>query len=139
MGAVPGKMEDSWKPFCTCSQMAALEPGSPLVADVIRAGLALPARSPGLQLGLNKQHKARSYLPLSLLSLLPFFQSWREDSVPLLSYSVYGQSSHTPSQLPMGSLGSGRGQKKMFTPFYIIIFLLHHFKTKSRLRSLEPF
>lgn len=88
MGAVPGKVEDSWKPFCTCSQMAALEPGSPLAAIVTWAGLALPARSPGLIAGLKKQHKARSYLPLSLLSLLPFFQSWREDSVPLLLYSV---------------------------------------------------
>lgn len=73
MGAVPGKMEDSWKPSCTCSQMAALEPGSPLAAVVTRAGLALPARSPGLSPGLKRQHKARSYLPLSLLSLLPFF------------------------------------------------------------------
>lgn len=77
MGVVPAKMEDSWKPFCICSQMAALELGSPLAAVVTRAGLALPARSLDLSLGLKKQHKTRGYLPLTLLSLLPFFQSWR--------------------------------------------------------------
>lgn len=65
MGAAPGETQDRWKPFCTCSQMAALELGSSSAAAVTRAGLALLARIPGLK----KQHKARSHLPLTFLSL----------------------------------------------------------------------
>lgn len=53
-----------------------------------RGWAALTARSLDLNLGLKNQHKNRGYLPLTLLSLLPFFQSWRDGSVPLLFYSV---------------------------------------------------
>lgn len=123
MADVLGKTQDNWKSFCTWSQMAALEIGSPSAAVVTGAGLARPARSPGLK----KQHKARSHLPLTFMFLLPSFQSWREDFVPLLFYLAYSHFSHAHTPLPMRSLRSGRGQKKTYC-----------FKTRGPLRSPHP-
>ena len=92
--------------------MAALELGSPSAAAVTRAGLALRARSPGLSLGLKKQHKAGSHLPLTVLFLLPFVQSWREDFFPLLFCVAHCHFSHAHTPLSIAPLGSGRGQKR---------------------------
>lgn len=104
MDVVPGKTQDKGKPFCMYSQMAALERGSPLAATVIRAGLALPARSPDLRVDLRKQHKARN-MPLSLLCLSCRFPGPIETlPLPLISLQ-----STFPNTLLVGSL---KGEKR---------------------------
>lgn len=62
MGAVPGETQDCWKPFCTCSQVATLEPGRPSAAPATEAGKTPPAGSLHLNLDLKKQYKARNHL-----------------------------------------------------------------------------
>lgn len=112
-GAVPGETPDSWKPFCTCSQTAALGRGSPSAATATEAGLARPAGSPGLILRLKKQHKARSHLCLPLLSLLPFPPPGGR-SLSILFHLAYCQPSGTHTRLPTGSL---EGPEKTLTLF----------------------
>lgn len=64
MAAVLGKTQDNWKSFCI--RKPAWQPwslGVLQLSAVTRAGLALPARSPGLSLGLKKQTYQESPAP----------------------------------------------------------------------------
>lgn len=110
MDAVPGKTQEKWKPFCTCSQTAALELGSLSAVAVTGAGLALPAKSPGL--GLRKQYKASSPCSCLFLSQLPLSKSWRNSPFCSIQLTI-NLPKHTLSlPLPLGSLRDGKGQKK---------------------------